>query len=147
MNKLIINKNLFGFFWLVILIILIFYCLNGWSSELILDEYNYLGESFDEGYAETFVSFSLKDNQGQWVSGLKLEDVQVSESIVSNTEGRIAGPYVIDIAAQKENEDTQEAGLRERSVSAEKMDIVFLIDGSGTMRREWGQASQIHKIF
>lgn len=127
----------FGFFWLVILIILIFYCLNGWSSELILHEYNYLGEYFyegyNEGYAETFVSFSLKDNQGQWVSGLKLEDVQVSESIVSNTEGRIAGPYVIDIAAQKEDEDTQDAGLREYSVSAEKMDIVFLIDGSGTM--------------
>ncbi len=68
---------------------------------MILHEYNYLGESFDEGYAETFASFSLKDNQGQWVSGLKLEDVQVSESIVSNTEGRIAGPYVIDIADTK----------------------------------------------
>jgi len=133
MNKLIFNKRCFRFFWLVILIILIFYCVNGWSSELILGEYNYLGEYFDEGYAETFVSFSLKDTKGQWVSGLKLEDVQVSESIVSNTKGRIAGPYILDIIAQKENEDTQEVGLRERSVSAERMDIVFLIDGSGTM--------------
>ena len=107
--------------------------MSGWNSELILHENNYLGEYFDEGYAETFTSFSLKNSQGQWSSGLKLEDVQVSESIVSNTEGRIAGPYVIDIAAQKNEESTQEAGLRERSVSAEKMDIVFLIDGSGTM--------------
>ncbi len=107
--------------------------MSGWSSELILHEYNYLGEYFDKGYVETFASFSLKNSQGQWISGLKLEDVQVSESIVSNTEGRIAGPYVIDIAAQKNEKFTQEAGLRERSVSAEKMDIVFLIDGSGSM--------------
>jgi len=133
MNKLIFNKKRFGFFWLVILIIIIFYCVNGWSSELVLHEHNHFGEYFDEGYTNTFVSFSLKDNQEQWVSELKLEDVQISESIVSKTEDRIAGPYVVDIALQKENEDTQEAGLRERSVSAEKMDIVFLIDGSGTM--------------
>jgi len=135
MNKLIFNKKLFRFFCLVILIILIFCGVNAWSSELVLHEHNYLGEYFDEGYAETFVSFSLKDNQGQWISGLKLEDVQISESIISKTEDRIAGPYVVDIALQKENEDTQEAGLRERSVSAEKMDIVFLIDGSGTISK------------
>ena len=133
MNKLIFNKKLFSFFCFLIFIILMSCGMSGWSSELILHEYNYLGEYFDEGYAETFASFSLKNSQGQWSSGLKLEDVQVSESIVSNTEGRIAGPYVIDIAAQKNEESTQEAGLRERSVSAEKMDIVFLIDGSGTM--------------
>jgi len=135
MNKLIFNKKLFGFFCLLILITIIFFGVNAWSSELILNEYNYLGEYFDEGYAETFVSFSLKDNQGQWISGLKLEDVQVSESIVSKTGDRIADPYVVDIALQKENEDTQEAGLRERSVSAEKMDIILLIDGSGTMSK------------
>ena len=135
MNKLIFNKKLFGFFCLLILITIIFFGVNAWSSELVLHEYNYLGEYFDEGYAETFVSFSLKDNQGQWISGLKLEDVQVSESIVSKTGDRIADPYVVDIALQKENEDTQEAGLRERSVSAEKMDIILLIDGSGTMSK------------
>ena len=133
MNKLIFNKRCFRFFWLVILIILIFYCVNGWSSELILDEYNYLGESFGYSCVGTFVSFSLKDSQGQWVSGLKLEDVQISEAIVSKTKDIIAGPYVVDIALQKEDEDTQDAGLRERSVSAEKMDIVFLIDCSGSM--------------
>jgi len=133
MNKLIFNKKLFGFFCLLILITIIFFCLNAWSSELILHEHNHFGEYFDEGYTNTFVSFSLKDNQGQWISGLKLEDVQISESIISNTKGRIAGPYMLDIIAQKENEDTQEAGLREHSVSAEKMDIVFLIDGSGSM--------------
>ena len=88
----------------------------------------------DVHYSTLFwASLTATDENGDYVTGLTLEDFTITESIVERTgDTVVAGPNLIDVASQI-GDVNERAGFWEDTVSDVKMDIVFLVDQTGTM--------------
>jgi len=101
------------------------------ATGLIPREGDYLGSSFFR--AELFwAAVTVRDNAGNDITGLELDDFTIRESLVSMTGEPVTEPRIVNIATQIE-EDWQEGWFWEESLSDEKVDLVFLIENRGTM--------------
>jgi len=78
-------------------------------------------------------SVSVKDSAGGWVTGLTLDDFELSEALISP-----AGEVIDERTITFDEPDYQfdGDGFWERSVSADKPGTVFVIDASGTMEEQ-----------
>ncbi|RLI34101.1 hypothetical protein DRO66_09425, partial [Candidatus Bathyarchaeota archaeon] len=82
---------------------------------------------------KVWASVSVKDSTGGWVTGLKLNDFRLSEALLSPT-GEILEEHALTF--DEPNYQFDGPGFWERSVTAEKLDIVFVIDMTGSMNDE-----------
>ena len=101
------------------------------GGELSIEGHGYSGRSWE--YSGTnWAAVSVVDSNGEYVTGLTLDDFALTESIVPAEGGDPAeGPLDIDIAAQVS--DWNDCGFWEASVGNVKLDVVFIVDGTYTM--------------
>lgn len=91
-----------------------------------------------------WASVSVRDSADKWVTGLTQEDFQLTEALISPS-----GEVLQERAITFDEPDYQFEGdgFWERSVTDEKLDIVFLVDDSGSMEEEMpGISSELHKF-
>lgn len=100
------------------------------SAELVLRDHGYMRQRFHDKH--NWASVSVKNGAGQWITGLTLGDFRVTETLISTTEGVVAGPHELDIASQAQQHWT-ESGFWERTVGDTQLDVVFLVDGTSSM--------------
>jgi len=80
-----------------------------------------------------WLSVSVEDSNGDFVTGLGLDDFVVTESFVPLGGGDpVEGPYEVDIAAQI-LDGNYDGGFWEDSVGDLKVDIVFIVDQTASM--------------
>ena len=93
---------------------------------------------------KVWASVSVKDSAGAWVTGLKLNDFLLSEALLSPT-GEILEEHAITF--DEPNYQFDGPGFWERSVTDEKLDIVFVIDITGSMDDEmpaiWDELTEL----
>lgn len=80
-----------------------------------------------------WASVSVRDSAGKFITGLTLNDFQLTEALISPS-----GAVLQERAITFDEPDYQFEGdgFWERSVNDEKLDIVFLVDSSGSMEDE-----------
>lgn len=81
-----------------------------------------------------WASLSLRDGNGDWVTGRNLDDFQLSETLLDADGNVLDGPQPITFDQPDYQFDGP--GFWERTVTDEKLDIVFIVDTSGTMEGE-----------
>ena len=108
---------------------------------------NYYSGGYDFYQSELFwASVTVKDKKGKLITGLHLDNFKLTEAIVTPDGEEVTKPYKINIALKKEH-DWEVPWFWERTVSNEKLDIVFLVEMKGTMSDAMpGIRSQIHKF-
>jgi len=87
-----------------------------------------------DGGGLNWASLSLKDGNGNQVTGRTLNDFQLSETLLDADGNVLDGPQAITFDQPDYQFDGP--GFWERTVSDEKLDIVFVVDTSGTMSDE-----------
>jgi hypothetical protein len=108
---------------------------------------NYYSGGCDFYQSELFwVSVTVKDKNRKLITGLNLDNFKLTEGIVTPDGEAVTKPHNITIALKKEH-DWELPWFWERTVSDEKMDIVFLVESRGTMSDDMpGIRAQIHKF-
>jgi hypothetical protein len=139
MNKVSITKAILIFF-IALFFSTILACSN--ESRLIVQDHalwDIRGTS-----VKVWASVSVKDSTDGWVTGLKLNDFWLSEALLSPT-GEILEEHAITF--DEPNYQFNGPGFWERSVTAEKLDIVFVIDITGSMNDEmpgiWDELTEL----
>lgn len=111
---------------------------------LAIRQSGYLGDRFD-GY-NFWALVTVEDRAGKPVTGLGLDDFGVSEAMVERASGQAVGEGTIDLPAQVAD-DWTEAGLFEKSLGPGKLDIVLIMDGTGSMSDfTAGIIDQLHRL-
>ncbi len=87
-----------------------------------------------DGGGLNWASLSIKDDNGDSVTGRTLTDFQLTETLLDADGNVIDGPQPITFDQPAYQFDGP--GFWERTVSDEKLDIVFVVDTSGTMSEE-----------
>jgi hypothetical protein len=102
----------------------------------------------DVHYSTLFwASLTATDENGAYVTGLTLDDFIITESIVERAGGAVvAGPVTVDVMSQI-GDVNERAGFWEKSVSDVKMDVVFLVDQTGTMSEETAEIVAQIRLF
>jgi hypothetical protein len=111
------------------------------NDDLIINDYKH----WDRGAGRDLVwaSISLKDAAGNWVRGRTLVDFELTETLLDDQGVVVAGPTPITFDEPDYQFDGP--GFWERSITEEKLDIVFIVDGSGTMSEEMpGIRDELH---
>jgi hypothetical protein len=86
-----------------------------------------------------WASVTLKNAAGDWVTGRELADFELTETLLEDTQ-----PITFD----KESYQFDGPGFWERSVTDQKLDIVFIVDTSGTMSQEIGDIrTELHAFL
>ncbi len=80
---------------------------------------------------QQWCAVSVADSAGMAVAGLGYDDFEITEAFVRTTDGQVIVQGVIPLAEQSQSK-AYDLGLFERSVTSEKLDIVFLTDGTGS---------------
>lgn len=93
-------------------------------------EAGYLGPRFN--YDHLFCLLSVEDLDGEWAAGLPIEKFRLTEQLVWKADGSVQGEAQIDLPAQMADA-WKEAGLFEKTRTAEKLDVVFILDATGSM--------------
>ncbi len=94
---------------------------------------NYYSGGCDFQQSEFFwASATVRDDGGLPITGLQLDDFTLTEAITTLDGEAVSEPREISIALEKEH-DWEPQWFWERTVSDEKLDIVFLVDRRGTM--------------
>jgi len=107
-------------------------------------EAGYLGPRFN--YNHLYCLLSVEDLAGNWAAGLPIDKFRFTEQLVWKADGSVQGEAQIDLPAQMAD-PWQEAGLFEKSRTPEKMDIVFIMDVTGSMNEEApGAREQMHRL-
>ncbi|MDP2896796.1 MAG: hypothetical protein Q8Q12_09585 [bacterium] len=91
-----------------------------------------------------WASVSVRDSSGGWVTGLTLDDFQLTEALLSPS-----GDVIEERTITFDEPDYQfhGPGFWERSVTAEKLDIVFVVDSVGSLADEMpGIRSELHEF-
>jgi len=76
-------------------------------------------------------SVTVADDQGWPITGLGYQDFEIIESMVRISDGQTVAENVIPLKEQS-GESAYDFGLFERSVTGQKLDIVFLTDSTGS---------------
>jgi hypothetical protein len=114
--------------------------LSGWAQggQLVVNDFS----QWDAGLV--WASVSVKGSNGNWVTGLTLADFQLTEALLSPS-----GDVIQERAITFDEPDYQfhGPGFWERSVTAEKLDIVFVVDSAGSLENEIpGIRSELHEF-
>jgi hypothetical protein len=105
-------------------------------SQLILNNFSFWyggGTYWEQSYL--WASVSVKDSKGNWVTGLSLNNFSLSEALINST-GHVIQERLITFDKPGYDCQFEGDGFWERSVTSEKLDIVFLIDMTGSMEEE-----------
>ncbi|MBO3808171.1 MAG: VWA domain-containing protein [Candidatus Brockarchaeota archaeon] len=118
-------------------------------AQLIVNNFSLWDQS--AGKNLLWASVSMKDSAGNLVAGLSLKDFNLSETLLDSKENVIQELSItfIDYAFGEANSYYQfyGDGFWERSVTSEKLDIVFLVDMTGSMEGEMsGIHSELHEF-
>jgi hypothetical protein len=93
-----------------------------------------------------WASVTVRDENGNDITGLGLDNFTIKESIVTTTGEQITESHEVNINLQKED-DWEPQWFWEESLGNEKMDVVFLVETRGTMEDSMpGIRSQIHQF-
>lgn len=116
-------------------------------AQLILNNFSFWyggGTYWEESYL--WASVSVKDSKGNWVTGLSLNDFSLSEVLINST-GHVIQERSITFDKPGYDCQFEGDGFWERSVTSEKLDIVFLVDMTKSMEEEMPQIhSELHKF-
>ncbi|MCX8043444.1 MAG: hypothetical protein N3B18_04885, partial [Desulfobacterota bacterium] len=80
---------------------------------------------------QQWCTVSIADSNGRAITELTYDDISITESIVRTSDGQIISSKVIPLQEQSQRW-AYDLGLFERSITAEKLDIVFLTDHTGS---------------
>lgn len=106
----------------------------------------YYGDWSFEDADFLWASATVRDENGNAITGLNVDDFTITESIVSATGERITVPHEVHINLQKEH-DWEPQWFWEESLGKEQLDVVFLVETRGTMEDAMpGIRSQIHQF-
>ncbi len=97
-------------------------------NRMVLNDHSLWG-----GNDLVWASVSVKDTSGRWVTGLNSDDFELSEMLLSPS-GEVMEQRKITF--DQPDYQFEGDGFWERSVTDEKLDIVFLVDSSGSMEAE-----------
>jgi len=114
--------------------------LSGWAQggQLVVNEFS----QWDAGLV--WASVSVKRSNGNWVTGLTLDDFQLTEAMISPSQEVIEERT---ITFDEPGYQFHGPGFWERSVTAEKLDIVFVVDSVGSLADEMpGIRSELHEF-
>ena len=81
-----------------------------------------------------WASLSLQDSNGDWVTGRQLADFRLTETLLDAGGNVIGGPRTITFDQPLYQFDGP--GFWERTVTDEKLDIVFIVDTTSSMEEE-----------
>ncbi len=99
---------------------------------------------WSEGYDRVWAAVSVRDSGGKWVTGLRLADFELTESLISPSQ-QVLQERVITF--DKPDYQFDGPGFWERSVTGEKLDIVCAVDMTGSMREEMpGIVRELHRL-
>jgi len=116
-------------------------------AQLILNDFSFWyggGTYWEKSYI--WASVSMKDSKGNWVTGLSLNDFSLSEALINST-GHVIQERPITFDKPGYDCQFDGDGFWERSVTSEKLDIVFLVDWTGSMEEEMpGIHSELHEF-
>jgi hypothetical protein len=116
-------------------------------AQLILNNFSFWyggGTYWEQSYL--WASVSVKDSKGNWVTGLSLNDFSLSEALINST-GHVIQERPITFDKPGYDCQFEGDGFWERSVTSEKLDIVFLVDMTGSMEEEMhGIHSELHEF-
>lgn len=87
------------------------------------------------GHHVLWASVSVKHSGGNWVTGLTLDDFELTEALISPSQ-EVIEERTITFDKPYSYYQFDGDGFWERSVTAEKLDIVFAIDSQGSMEGE-----------
>jgi len=99
---------------------------------LSIDEYHF----WDQEPDQVWTSMSLKDAFGDWVDGRTIDDFDITETLLDANGNEVAAPVTIDLNDPDSYFPFDGPSFWERSVTEQKLDIVFIVDTSGTMEDE-----------
>jgi len=109
------------------------------NDDLIIRDY----KLWDRGCDQVWASVSLKNAAGNWVPGRTLVDFELTETVLNASGVVVAGPTPITFDEPSYQFDGP--GFWERTITEEKLDIVFIVDVSGTMDEEMpGIITELH---
>ncbi len=91
-----------------------------------------------------WASVSVKDSSGNWVTGLTLDDFQLTEAMVSPSQEVIEERTV---TFDEPDYQFHGPGFWERSVTAEKLDIVFVVDRGMSLADEMPIRWELHEFL
>jgi hypothetical protein len=113
------------------------------NDDLIINAYKLWERG--AGYDLVWASVSLKDSAGNWVLGRTVDDFELTETLLNASDVVVAGPTPITFSDPGTYYQFDGPGFWERTITEEKMDIVFIVDGSGTMSDEMpGIRDELH---
>lgn len=113
-------------------------------TQLILNNFELWDHAM--GKELLWASVSMKDPEGKWVTGLSLKDFNLSEALL-DSQGNVIQELPITFNRPNSYYQFYGEGFWEKSVTSEKLDIVFLLDKSGSMEDEMpGIYSELHKL-
>ena len=105
-------------------------------------EAGFMGPRFN--YDHIYCLLSVEDLAGGWAAGLPIGKFRLTEQLVWKADGSVQGEAQIDLPTQMADV-WREAGLFERTRTPEKMDIVFILDTTGSMGADLpGIRDQMH---
>jgi len=104
------------------------------NDDLIINDYKH----WDRGAGKDLVwaSVSLKDADGDWVTGRTIDDFELTETLLDDHGVEVAGPTEITFNDPDTYYQFDGPGFWERTITEEKLDIVFIVDVTGTMSDE-----------
>jgi phosphate uptake regulator len=115
------------------------------NEDLNINDYNL----WDRGAGRDLVwaSLSLKDAAGNWVLGRTVDDFELNETLLDASGAVVAGPTPITFSDPGSYYQFYGPGFWERTITDEKLDIVFIVDTSGTMSDEMPDIrSELHEF-
>ena len=117
------------------------------KAQLTLNNFAFWGGGgtyWEKSYV--WASVSVKGSTDNWVTGLSLNDFKLSEELLDSTGHVIQDrPITFDRTGYSCQFDGD--GFWERTVTSEKLDIIFLIDMTGSMEKEMAKIhSELHEF-
>lgn len=118
------------------------------KAQLILNNFAFWGGGgtyWERSYV--WASVSVKDSTDNWVTGLSLNDFKLSEELLDST-GHVIQERPITFDRTGYSCQFDGDGFWERTVTSEKLDIIFLIDMTGSMENEMAKIhSELHEFI
>ena len=84
------------------------------------------------GNGVVWASVTLRDAAGSYVSGLNYDDFELTEQIIALADGSVKAEQTIALA-DFVDDDTGQRGFFPAATGGQPVDIVFLVDSTGTM--------------
>lgn len=104
-----------------------------YQQRLTVRDRGYREDRFDQYFS--WCAVSVADADGRPITGLAPEDFQLREAIVDAADGTVAAEAAIPLTDQIADE-LNDAGVYERTVTGQKLDVVFIMDGTSSMDAE-----------